>query len=73
VSAVVIAERASPTLFDACGGEPTLDEILVGAWEGLVAHRPVACPVCAGEMRPGSRAHGRPIEGLCGDCGAALT
>ncbi len=50
------------------GGEATLDELLVGAWEGLSAHRSVACPVCAGPMTPRSGASG----GACGDCGAHL-
>lgn len=50
------------------GGEATLDEMLVGAWEGLSVHRPVACPVCSGTMAPRSEAAG----GACGDCGVQL-
>jgi hypothetical protein len=42
----------APTLFEPQGGEPTLDDVLVGAWEGLTAHRTVDCPVCGGEMAP---------------------
>jgi hypothetical protein len=41
-----------PTLFEPEGGGPTLDDVLVGAWEGLTAHRTVDCPVCGGEMAP---------------------
>ena len=44
------AEHPEPSLFDDLGGEPTLDEVLSGAWEGLAAHQHVACPVCGGEM-----------------------
>jgi hypothetical protein len=33
------------------GGEPTLDEVLVGVWEGLAAHRSAPCLVCGEEMR----------------------
>ena len=63
-----------PTLFDAVDGEPTIDELLVGAWEGLTAHRAVECPVCgAGEMTPEYGAHPLPIGGLCGRCGTRLT
>lgn len=50
------------------GGGATLDELLVGAWEGLSARRPVACPVCAGPMQPRAGAAG----GACGDCGSHL-
>lgn len=50
------------------GGEATLDELLVGAWEGLSARRPVACPVCAGPMVPREGAAG----GACGACGSHL-
>lgn len=50
------------------GGEATLDELLVDAWEGLSVHRSVACPVCSGAMAPRSEAAG----GACGDCGVQL-
>ena len=49
--------RASQTLFDDLGGEPTLDELIAGVWEGLAAHRPARCPVCEAEMRPVYGAH----------------
>lgn len=50
------------------GGGATLDDLLVGAWEGLSVRRPVACPVCAGAMQPRPGAAG----GACGDCGSQL-
>ncbi len=56
--------RADTTL----GGEATLDELFVGAWEGLSARRPVTCPVCAGSMHPRAGA----VGGACGDCGSRL-
>jgi hypothetical protein len=49
--------RASQALFDGLGGEPTLDELIAGVWEGLAAHRPARCPVCEAEMRPVYGAH----------------
>jgi hypothetical protein len=62
-----------PSLFDAEGGEPTLDEVLVGAWEGLAAHQRVECPVClADRMEPEYGAHARPIGGRCSGCGSVL-
>lgn len=59
---------ASARLDTRRGGEATLDELLVGAWEGLSARRPVACPVCSGAMKPRAGAAG----GGCGDCGSQL-
>jgi hypothetical protein len=49
--------RASQMLFDDLGGEPTLDELIAGVWEGLAAHRPARCPVCEAEMQPVYGAH----------------
>jgi hypothetical protein len=63
----------APSLFDDVGGEPTLDEVLSGAWEGLAAHQHVACPVCAGEMTPEYAAHARPIGGRCQSCQTQLS
>jgi hypothetical protein len=63
---------SSPSLFDGVGGEPTLDELLVGVWEGLAAHRIVSCPVCGSEMAPQYGAHARPIGGCCRGCASTL-
>ena len=62
----------APSLFEAVGGEPTLDEMLAGAWEGLIAHRVVDCPVCEGAMRPEYGAQSRPIGGKCQRCAATF-
>jgi hypothetical protein len=59
-------------MFDRVGDEPTLDDLLVGAWEGLAAHRPVECPVCRGEMDPEYGAHALPVGGRCTSCGTTL-
>ena len=62
------------SLFAATGGEPTLDEVIVGVWEGLAARRPVECPVCDGAMRPVRRSAGsRGVAvGRCDSCGTAI-
>ena len=73
MSAVMTADDAALTLFDGAGGEPVLDEVLVHAWEGLIAHRPVDCAVCGAEMRPEYGAHALPVGGRCGDCGSTLS
>ncbi len=53
------------------GGGLTLDEAIVGAWEGLAALATVACPLCGGALRP--RSAGDRAGGRCGDCGTTLT
>ncbi len=58
----------APSLFDAVGGEPTLDETIAGAWEGLIAHRGVQCPICEGHMLPEYGAQALPIGGKCQSC-----
>jgi hypothetical protein len=50
------------------GGEPTLDSLLSGMWEGLAAHRSVPCPLCGAEMTPEYGAHRRPVGGHCRSC-----
>jgi hypothetical protein len=55
------------------GGEPTLDALVSGVWEGLAAHRSVACPVCVDQMEPAYGAHALPIGGRCQSCGTRLS
>jgi hypothetical protein len=55
------------------GGEPTLDALVAEVWEGLAAHRSVACPMCGEEMAPAYGAHARPIGGACRGCGTRLS
>lgn len=50
----------------------TFDDLIVGAWEGLSAHRVIDCPACGGAMAP-RRIVGQHLHGLCGGCGAELS
>ncbi len=59
------------SLFDARGGEATLDDVVVDAWEGLATSRIVACLVCGGEMSPRG-APGGELSGECSGCGSVL-
>ena len=62
-----------PAVSSLVGGEPTLDELLVDAWEGLTAHRTAECPVCGERaMTPEYGAHALPIGGRCEHCGTTL-
>jgi hypothetical protein len=73
------------SLFDGAGGEPTLDDVLAGVWEGLAAHATAACPICGERMEPvsgargdraprpdGERADG-PEGARCTSCGSSLS
>ena len=62
----------TPSLLDPAPYEVTLDELMTSVWQGLVAHRAAACPVCGEEMRPEYAAHTRPIGGSCPSCGSTL-
>jgi hypothetical protein len=66
------AAEPAPSLFDGLGGEPTLDHVLAGAWEGLAAHSVVPCPVCGDEMAPEYGSHALPVGGRCGGCDTTL-
>ncbi len=52
------------------GGGLTLDEAIVGVWEGLAARVAVACPLCGGRLRP--RDERDAGGGRCADCGTTL-
>lgn len=66
------AAAPPPAAEHRAGGEPTLDDLLVGAWEGLTAHRTVACPVCHGAMTPRYGAGPAAVGGRCRDCDSTL-
>jgi hypothetical protein len=65
--------RRALSLLEDLGGEPTLDALLSGVWEGLAAHKSVSCPVCSGPMTPEYGAHARPIGGRCRSCDTRLS
>lgn len=71
-------DRATDGLADdsSLGGGLTLDEAIVGAWEGLAAQAAVRCPCCGGSMRPhlraGATAQADQLVGRCDDCGTTL-
>lgn len=73
-------QRDVPAARGSLGGGLTLDDAIVGAWEGLAAQAVVACPLCGGALRPaaqragagGSRAGDPVVGGRCGDCGTTL-
>jgi hypothetical protein len=73
IAGVLVDRRASGSGSADPGGEPTLDSLLSGMWEGLAAHRSVTCPLCGGELRPDYGAHALPIGGRCQSCETRLS
>ena len=56
------ATERSARLFEPQG--LTLEDVVLGAWEDLVAGSPAECPVCGGQMR---------AAGGCTSCGSDLS
>ncbi len=50
----------------------TLDDLIVGVWEGLHADHSVACPVCGAAMKPRGKAGALPVAGNCQRCHSEL-
>jgi DnaJ-class molecular chaperone len=54
-------------------GRLTLDDLIVGVWEGLAVRATVQCPVCSGPMASSSHEHAYDtLAGACVSCGARL-
>ncbi len=72
--AVLLIEReADAQQWTEEGGGATLDDVLSGAWEGLLATASTACPVCEGELTPRWSAGAGVVGGRCRDCGSELS
>lgn len=50
----------------------TLDDVIVGVWEGVEAGRDVSCPACGSTMAPRYASGSKPVGGRCRDCGTTL-
>jgi hypothetical protein len=69
----VRAERGAPRASDAVvSSGPTLDDLMVGVWEDLTAHRTVACLACGEAMTPRYSAGPAPVGGRCTSCGTTI-
>ena len=68
-----LAVRGTVLTAPGSGRRPTLDDVLVGVWEGLRSDRRASCPVCAGVMRASVQAGRSPVAGRCRDCGSTVT
>ena len=54
------------------GDGMTLEELICGVWEEVIAAGRTACPLCGGELEGRASAHSRPTEGRCRDCGTTI-
>ena len=73
MTTLALERPMSRTIFTRPGETgPTLDEVLVGVWEGLLASRKVSCPVCSGAMEPRHGSGPGPVGGRCRDCNSIL-
>ena len=52
---------------------PTLDDLVAGAWEGLLAGAPAECLVCGTALTPRHSAGAGVVGGRCGGCGSSLS
>ena len=52
---------------------PTLDDLVAGAWEGLLAGAPADCLVCGEPVAPRHSAGAGIVGGRCGGCGTTVS
>jgi hypothetical protein len=52
---------------------PTLDDLVAGVWEGLLAGAPADCPACGTVMTARHSAGAGVVGGRCGGCGSTLS
>jgi hypothetical protein len=55
------------------GEGSTLDDVVSGAWEALIARHTASCPLCGGALAPRYGAGHGPVGGRCRDCGSELS
>ncbi len=51
---------------------PTLDALLIDAWNDVSAGAAAECPICSGPKQPRWTAAARVVGGRCEDCGTTL-
>ena len=66
------ATLAAPPVNLRASAAPTLDALLVEAWNDVSTGAPAECPVCAGRMEPRWSAGAGVVGGRCEDSGTTL-
>lgn len=72
VAAVAPAAGSAPTASARRHG-PTLEALVAGAWEGLLAGAPADCMVCGAPLVPRHSAGAGIVGGRCGGCGTTVS
>ena len=54
-------------------GSASLEDLVVGTWEALVAGTPAACPSCRAQLRPRWSAGAAVVGGHCDACGTDVS
>ena len=70
---VTVAAPESDTTARAHRHGPTLDDLVAGAWEGLLAGAPADCLVCGTPLAPRHSAGAGIVGGRCGGCGTTVS
>jgi tRNA(Ile2) C34 agmatinyltransferase TiaS len=68
----VTATLAAPPPHLRASSAPTLDALLIEAWNDVSAGSAAECPVCSGRMQPRWTAGAGVVGGRCADCGTTL-
>ena len=63
---------AVPLVHMRASARPTLEALLIEAWNDVSAGAPAECPVCSGRMQPRWTAGAGVVGGRCEDCGTTL-
>jgi hypothetical protein len=74
--ATAAAATVSPETAEAARAHrhgPTLDDLVAGAWESLLAGAPADCVVCGSALAPRHSAGAGVVGGRCGDCGTTVS
>jgi hypothetical protein len=61
--------RPRPTTF----AEPTLDDLVAGAWDELTVTHAASCVVCGDDLSPRFSSGPQPVAAGCAGCGAQLS
>ena len=72
-AAAAVASPESDTTARAHRHGPTLDDLVAGAWEGLLAGAPAGCLVCGTSLTPRHSAGAGIVGGRCGGCGTTVS
>ena len=70
---VAVAAPETATTARAHRHGPTLDDLVAGAWEGLLAGAPADCLVCGTPLAPRHSAGAGIVGGRCGGCGTTVS